>query len=177
MATKQAPRIYLDSCCFIDIVKYAAGTLPDGRQNDVWYCRKLLEAHTAGDVIVHTSFLTICECVSIEPGQYSVPHEIQEEFRSLLTSGQYLQLLNPSPEVANLAQQFRWQHGLVIKGADALHMASALERGCIELITTDEYLKKDRIQKAIPVMSKLGMRVISGSKTLLLPDRYRQGSL
>jgi hypothetical protein len=35
----------MDSTCFIDCVKKVIGTLPEGRNIDEWYCKKLLEAH------------------------------------------------------------------------------------------------------------------------------------
>ena len=53
MATK--PIIYMDSCCFIDAVKEEVGLLPQNRVSDVWFIRKLLQAHQAGDVVVFTS--------------------------------------------------------------------------------------------------------------------------
>jgi hypothetical protein len=177
MPSKPLPRVYIDSCCFIDIVKQTVGTLPTERDKDVWNCKKLLEAHRAGELIVHTSVLAVAECVAAAPGQAIVPPEVQEHFRSLLTSGQYVQLLNPTPKTAINVQNLRWTHSLVLSGADGLHFASALERGCLEFITTDERLQKDKIKKAIPVMSSLGMQVIAGSGTKQLPDRFRQGAL
>lgn len=40
-----APRIYLDSCCFIDIVKQKIGIQPDSSDKDVWHTSEILEAH------------------------------------------------------------------------------------------------------------------------------------
>lgn len=46
------PRLYLDSCCFIDVVKEQVGQLPTdaGRANDVWHLKQLMKAHRNGDV-------------------------------------------------------------------------------------------------------------------------------
>jgi len=175
MANK--PRIYLDSCCFIDAVKEAVGTLPTDRVNDAWFIKKFFEAHLAGEIIIHTSILSVAECVAIEPGQSNVPQEAQERFRAFLTSGQYVQLLSPTPATVIHVQKFRWEHGLVLAGADALHFAAALERGCIEFITTDNRLKAPKIAKSMPVLSTLGLRLIRASDTAYLPEKYRQGVL
>lgn len=100
------PRIYLDSCCFIDVVKEKVGALPTERANDVWFVKKILEAHRAGHLIVHTSMVTVGECLAVEEG--SAPtEEVKEAYRSLLTSGQYLRLLSPTPKTARLMQEFR----------------------------------------------------------------------
>jgi hypothetical protein len=39
------PKLYVDSCCFIDAAKHEIQRLPDtGRAKDVWFVKKLLEA-------------------------------------------------------------------------------------------------------------------------------------
>lgn len=171
------PRVYLDSCCFIDVVKESVGNLPTDRTNDVWYIKKILEAHRAGVLIAHTSVVAIGECVATERGQTSIAPEVQERFRSLLTSGQYVQLLNPTPETQVLVQKFRWEHRLVLGAIDALHFAASLERGCSEFITTDDRLKKNKVTDAIAVLADLNLKMIRASATTLLPDNYRQGSV
>ena len=112
--------VYVDSCGFIDAVKQAVGKLPTGRDDDVWHIKKLMEAHRAGDVLVVTSFLTPAECVAIEPGQSIVPPEIQEQFRRLLDSGQYVALLQQTPRTAQISQDLRWRHNLVLAGPRCL---------------------------------------------------------
>jgi predicted nucleic acid-binding protein len=135
------------------------------------------EAHLAGDVSVVTSFLTLAECVAIEPGQSVVPQDIQEQFRRLLSSGQYVALLQQTPRTAQIAQDLRWRHNLVFGGPDALHFAAAIEAGANEFITTDERLRKPKVASAIPVLGAIGLRVINGAATSFLPDSYRQGEL
>ncbi len=169
--------VYVDSCGFIDAVKQAVGKLPTGRDDDVWHIKKLMEAHLAGDVLVVTSFLTLAECVAIEPGQSVVPQDIQEQFRRLLNSGQYVALLQQTPRTAQIAQDLRWRYNLVLAGADALHFAAAIEAGASEFITTDERLGKAKVAAALPALGAIGLRVINGAATICLPDSYLQGEL
>jgi len=58
----ERPRIYLDSCCLIDIAKQAIGTLESDRDEDVWHTWKILAANKEGNVLTYTSVLSIVEC-------------------------------------------------------------------------------------------------------------------
>lgn len=169
--------IYIDSCGFIDVVKSEVGILPADRNDDVWHIKQLLRAHRAGDVQVITSYLTLAECVAVESGQSIVPSEVQEHFRRLLNSGQYVALVQQTPRTAELAQRFRWQHGLVLGGPDALHLAAAIEMSAIEFISTDDRLQKPKLAAASGVLGNMGIRLIRGCSTLCLPDKYLQGDM
>ena len=87
---KTRPRLYLDSCCFIDLVKEQVGLLPaePGRANDVWHLKQLMKAHRNGDVLLLTSFLAVAESVAIMPGDAAVPQDIQDRFRRMMTAMQ-----------------------------------------------------------------------------------------
>lgn len=172
MAAK--PIVYMDSCCFIDVVKQTVGNLPAFREDDVWHIKKLLEAHRAGDVTVVTSYLSIAECVAVEDGQVDVPVSVQEVFRRLLTSGQYVSLLQQTPRTAVRAQNLRWQHKLVLGGPDALHVAAAIEANASEFLTADERLKKPKLAAAANELKNM-VRLIRASETQSLPEKYRQG--
>lgn len=169
------PLVYVDLCGFIDAVKQEVGILPADRNDDVWHIKKLMEANRAGDISVVTSYLTLAECVAVEPGQAIVPADIQEHFRRLLNSGQYVSLLQQTPRTAQIAQNLRWQHNLVFGGPDALHLAAAIEVGAEEFITTDDRLKRPKIAPAIPLLGSMGVRLIRGAATGCLPDKYLQG--
>lgn len=171
------PLVYVDSCGFIDAVKQAVGMLPAYRDDDVWHIKKLMEANLAGDVSVVTSYLTLAECVAVESGQAVVPADIQEQFRRLLNSGQYVSLRQQTPRTAQIAQDLRWRHNLVLGGPDVLHLAAAIEAGAAEFITTDERLMRPKIIAAIPVFVSMGLRLIRGAATACLPDEYRQGEM
>jgi predicted nucleic acid-binding protein len=174
---KTSPRIYIDSCCFIDLVKEQVGMLPDGdnRHQDVWFLKQLMKAHQAQDVILHTSFLALAECVAVEPG--TVPTDIQERFRSLLSSGQYVSLLAPTPRTGFFAQDIRWKHGVTLKGPDCLHVAAALEAKCVEFLTGDERLARPKIAAAMSALRGAGLALLAARNTRNLPAEYRQGSL
>lgn len=174
---KNKPVVYLDSCCFIDVVKKAVGRLPDDRSDDVWHIKKLLEAHKAGDITVVTSFLSLAECVAVESGQDDVPPEVQENFRKLLTSGQYLILAPQTPRTGRLVQDLRWRMKIVLKGADALHIATALERDALEFVSADDRLRRPKMAEALTKLGAKGVRFIRGADTRLIPDRFLQGDM
>ena len=170
MAEKR--RIAFDSCCFIDMVKQEVGVqLADERVHDVWYMKQLLQASRDGEIVVHASALTIAECTAAGD---DVSDAVKGTFRRLLMSGQYLVLIQPTPFIMEDARDLRWNHGLVLGGADAVHVASAIDRKCEEFITTDGQIKK---MAAAPKLAGLGLRVIRARDTQCLPDKYRQGKL
>ncbi len=159
-------KTYLDSCCFIDMAKQAIGLLPTNRTQDVWYCWKLLEANRDGEIDVLTSVLTIAECTHADGNSDS---KVRDLFTRVLMSGQFVQLVQPTPFIAADARDLRWLHGLTLRGADALHVASGLFLKAAEFLTTDDKIIKN--QAAIGV---LGMQVRAPAKTACLPMRYRQ---
>lgn len=167
----------MDACCFIDAVKRVVGRLPGERDDDVWHIKTLLEASRAGEVEVITSFLSIAECLAIESGQASVPHDVQDHFRRLLTSGQYVTLAPATPRTAKMVQDLRWVHEVVVKGADGLHIATAMERRVTEFISTDECLSKPKMRDAASKLAPRELRLIRGSQTRSIPDHRRQGNM
>lgn len=176
MANK--PRIYIDSCCFIDLVKTEVGKLPTLATADVWYTKQLLQAHKDGEIEVLTSILSVVECVGVDSGEPTVPFDVQAHFRRLLSSGQYVRLLQTTPRTGMIGQDLRWKHGLVLKGPDAIHFASAVETGANEFLTNDDQLKKKKVADAVPkLQAAAGLRVILPSKTGCLPDKYKQGDM
>jgi hypothetical protein len=45
------PRVYLCSCCFIDLVKQEAGIPLDAdRDNEVWFIDQILKANLDGEI-------------------------------------------------------------------------------------------------------------------------------
>ncbi len=98
MAAGVKPAVYMDTCCFIDMAKQKVGALPTDRDNDVWHCRKLLEAARDGHVVVFTSTLTIAECQHCGDG--TAPRAVRELYHRLLMSGQFVVLVQVTPFVA-----------------------------------------------------------------------------
>jgi predicted nucleic acid-binding protein len=171
------PVVYIDSCGFIDAVKHSVGALPADRTDDVWHIKKLFEAARGGDVSIVTSYLTLAECVAIEAGQANVPADVQEHFRRLLNSGQFVALLQQTPRTASIAQDLRWHHNLVLGAPDALHFSAAIEVSATEFITTDDRLQKPKVAAAVTALGSMGIRVIRGAATTCLPGKYLQGIL
>ena len=162
-------RSYLDSCCFIDLAKQAIGTLPADRASSTWYVWKLLEANKDGEIEVFTSTLTIAECTHADG---NIEQRIRDLFIRLLMSGQYTRLVQPTPFIAAAARDLRWNHDIALRGADYLHVASALAIGATELLTTDAGMLAQAAK-----ISALGLRVVAPQLTVVLPEHYRQGEL
>lgn len=171
------PTIYLDSCCFIDYVKNEVGALPTERTRDVWFVKQILEAHRRGLLIAKTSLVTVGECLSIEKGAASVPDDAKDWFRRLLTSGQYVRLIHPTPRTPRLMQSFRWDHGLVFGAIDAMHFACAIEAGCGEFITTDDRLRKAKVAAAIDALGAMGLRLVTAPDTACISSDTTQRQL
>ena len=164
-------RIYVDSCGFIDMVKTKVGkALTTEREHDVWFLKRLLEAGRDKEIEVYTSTITIAECSHGGDGDISEP--IKSTFTLLLMSGQYVRLVQTTPFIGVDARDLRWRYGLALKGADAIHVASALDRKCEELLTSDGRLL--RLSNHKDALSRLGVEVRSGRETLCLPEKYRQ---
>lgn len=165
----EALRSYLDACCFIDLAKQAIGTLPKDRATPTWYVWKLLEANRDGTVEVFTSTLTIAECTHADG---IVDQRVRDLFSRLLMSGQYVRLVQPTPFIAADARDLRWNHGIVLRGADYIHVASALAIKASELLTTDT-----KILSVAPRTNTIGLRIAAPQLTAVLPDDYRQENL
>jgi predicted nucleic acid-binding protein len=159
-------KVYLDSCCFIDMAKQSIGLLPTARNQDVWYCWKLLEANRDKEIDVITSVLTIAECTHAAG---NTDTKVKDLFTRVLMSGQFVQLVQPTPFIAADARDLRWQHGLTLRGADALHVASAIFLKASDFLTTD-----DKILNSKTAIGVLGLQVRAPAKTSCLPVRYRQ---
>jgi len=161
------PRV--ESCCYIDAAKDTIGIGDKNRTDDVWFFRQLLQAHMAKEIEVFTSVLTIAECTH---AQGNADERVRGLFERLLMSGQYCVLIQPTPFIAADARDLRWKHGMTLRGADGLHVASALDRKCQEFLTTDRKIMDHAVK-----INALGMRVLAPSATACLPDRYRQGNM
>jgi predicted nucleic acid-binding protein len=166
-----AIKTYVDACCFIDMVKTKVGkTLEQGREHDVWHLKRLLEAHRDKEIEIYTSTLTIAECSHGGDGDTSPV--VKSEFTRLLMSGQYVRLVQLTPFIAVDARDLRWNHGMAIRGADAIHVASALAMKCEEFLSSNGRLA--RLGLAGTTLAKLGLHVRSGKDTQCLPEKYRQ---
>jgi len=166
--------VYLDACCFIDVVKFDVNShLENEKANEVWYIKKLLQAHRDREINVFTSTLTIAEATNT--GINPVPSNVQRSFEALLTSGQYVTLVQTTPFVCMDARNLRWNEEINLKGADSVHLASALERNCGEFISFDG--RFGRIDKHSNKLTAKGIAVRTPSKTSALPGKYLQENI
>lgn len=166
--------VYLDACCFIDVVKFDVNApLADGKANEVWYIKKFLQAHRDREIDVYTSTLTIAEATNT--GIVPVPPDVQRSFDALLTSGQYVTLVQTTPFVCMDARNLRWNDGINLKGADSVHLASAIERGCDEFISFDG--RVGRIEAHSSKLTAKGIAIRTPSATAALPGKYLQESI
>jgi hypothetical protein len=166
-----APKIYIDSVCFIDAAVHGAnGILKEGRLPDVDYLKLILSAAKNGDIIAYTSIITIAECTNAEG---ILDDEVKRLFKSILTSGEIITLVQPDIIIAERARDLKWEDGIGrIRGADAIHIASALDSKCSEFLTNDGPMMRQALQ-----IARLGLKVIRPSETEVLPSKYLQKEL
>lgn len=177
------PRIYADSCCFIEAVKHKQGfPLSVGasdlaaRTNDCWFFQRLCDASRDGAIQLVTSMLSIAECLHVnESGAPS--EQTKNLFIDFLTSGAVVDLVEPDLFVAERARDLYWRDNILLSGADSLHVASALIDGCTEFLTLDGKIAKPKFAAAIPGLQKLGLSVVHPSQTSNLPNEYRTNDL
>lgn len=134
-------RVYLDACCFIELAAYKVGFHKLKREEDVRFLDRVLKAAFDGKLEVYTSTLSVAECryvLSTADSKKILTDEIKRLFQDLLTSGQFVILVQDSVLVAERARNLYWVHQLNVKGPDAIHIASALEMSCDEFLTFDE---------------------------------------
>jgi predicted nucleic acid-binding protein len=166
-------RIYIESCPIIDVIKgrVKIALTPD-RENDLWFTEQCLRAALAGEIEVVTSMLTIAECRRAKQDQ--PPTDVMKRIiNSVLTSGKVFHLAEVTQTIAERARDLEWEDDINLKGADALHVATAIKTGCKEFFTSDG---RGPLKNATK-LAKLKLRVIRPADTLLLPPDYLQGKL
>jgi predicted nucleic acid-binding protein len=163
------PRVYMDSCCFIELALQSIGKHEAAREDDLWHLKELLNTSFDEEIQTLTSTLSIAECTHAKG---DVSDDVKTLFKRFLTSGRYVVLIQDSVLVSERARNLRWAHGLAFAGADAIHIASALELKCDEFLTWD-----DQVHARATALDALGLPVRFPRHTSCLPDRYRQQSI
>ena len=167
------PRIYIETCPIIDVIKgRTSGYLTEDRKNDLWYTETSLQAALDGEIEVVTSMLTIAECRRAKQDKPPT-EEMKRVIRSVLTSGKIFNLAELTQSIAEKARDLEWEDGVNLKGADAVHIATALKTGCKEFFTSDG---RGPLNNAATILT-LGLKVIRPAQTLALPSDYKQGHL
>jgi predicted nucleic acid-binding protein len=167
-------KIYLESCPIIDVIKGRTRiALTPDRENDIWFTEQSLRAALDGELEVVTSMLTIAE---VRRAKVDEPptSEMKRIIRSVLTSGKIFHLAEVTQTIAERARDLEWEDEInSLKGADSIHIATALKTGCKEFFTSDG---RGPLKNATKIAA-LGLRVIRPADTLLLPSDYLQGKL
>jgi predicted nucleic acid-binding protein len=168
-----SPRIYFDACCFVDLARESTiGEVETGRDDHVWYCRKFLEAHRGGDVIVYTSTLSVAECTHIKDSAstFILTDEVKNRFRAFLLSGKAVNPVQPTPKILDAARDITWTHAIRAGSADRIHLATAIQMNCEVFLTTDGPLLKRSAE-----FKTLGIKVCTADDAKdLLPTKYKQ---
>ena len=180
--SEKSPIIYIEACPLIDMAQEKADGVNGGEiSKGVWICQQALRAARDKKLKILTSFLSIAECTSInvDSGSQtptvpaSPPDEIKRFYEMLLLSGKSgVELVPISQAVAIRARNLRWVSDINLKGADTIHVASAMQMNCAEIWTRDGRIWKNRVK-----LAELGIKVVKPAETLLLPDEYRQTHL
>lgn len=164
------PRIYCDANPITELAKLTKGTHDPLRERDLWFLNQMLRAADNEEIELYTSSISVAECVAAGDDWGK---DVQEFFIGVLTSGRMFRLVQDTIFVAEHARDLRWKHNLRIKGADAIHVASALEAECEELISWDADMNNPRSIEKASILRDLGIKVILPSQSSLLPSFYR----
>jgi hypothetical protein len=165
-------KLYIESCPLIDMAEYETTNVSE-RANDVWFCKQALAAARDGKITVFTSMLSVAECTTIKPGPPNPSDDVRIFYEMLLISGRSgMLVVSLRQAIAIRARNLRWVSGINLKGADTIHVATAIEMQCEELWTRD-----GRIWKARDRIKQFGVNVLRPHETKILPDEYKQPEL
>jgi predicted nucleic acid-binding protein len=140
--------------------------------------KRLCDASRDGTIRIVTSVLTVSECLHIGDAD-PVDQPTRDLIVDFLTSGRVVDLAEADIFIAEKARSLWWDHNIRLKGADGIHVATALEMGCTEFITTDARVRDqtNKFSNAIVALRGIGLNVIRGSQTAALPVEYRTDDL
>lgn len=165
--------IYSDANPIIELAKLARGTHDPARGRDLDFMRRILAAANNGEIELFTSSISVAECVAAGDDWGS---EVQRFFMGTLTSGRMFKLVQDSIFLAEKARDLRWKHNIRLKGADAIHVASAIESRCTEFLTWDTDINKPKIAAETALLAGFGISVITPMQTTLLPPLYAKAA-
>jgi len=178
--SEKSPVIYIEACPLIDMAQVTAdGVKADDISNGVWFCQQALRASRDKKIKVLTSFLSIAECSSINEtvskttAPPSPPDEIKRFYEMLLLLGKSgMELVPITQGIAIRARNLRWVSNINLRGADTIHVASAMQMNCDEIWTRDGRIWSNRVK-----LKELGIVVVKPQETLMLPSEYRTKEL
>jgi hypothetical protein len=167
------PRIYFDACVIIDMAEFEAkGTVQEGRENQVLTCKNALRAARAGKLNIYTSTLSIPECTGIGREETLPSAKAKAFLEMLLISGKSgVRLVQQTISISRQARDLRWVYEMKLKGADSVHVASALSMRCSEIWTGDKGIAKR------PQLLDMGLLAVKPADSKLVADQYSQEPL
>ena len=175
MAKLNPLRVYADACCFSEVASYSEGVHNGNRKLDILFFHALMHAALDGKVEIVTSTLTIAECQYVGGSKNKVlTNDVKRLFRAVLCSNNVVVLAQPTVLVCEKAQDLRWVDGLSFKGADAVHVATAIKTGCTEFITHDDNSIGTHDKKKA-LLKEFGLTVVHPRDTKALPQEYVGG--
>ncbi len=168
--TASRPRIYLDAAPIIDLVKYEVRLgMADELASHAWHTQQLARTSQDGVVDLYTSSLSIAECTHVKDREKE--EQARPFFMGLLASGRGgIKLAQSTMVILELARNLRWVHECSLRGADAVHVATAIRFDCREFLTTDTKV----LANADLLLRTHGLRICKPAATALLPDDYRR---
>src|ERR1700678_2684702 len=161
-------RVYLDACCFIELAQDQSGGQLADNGKYIEPIKTLLRAARDKKIVIVTSQISVAECTHAGG---SIDDDTQRLFRSLLTSG----TSGITPWQADIfvmerSRDLRWKHSVNLGALDGIHVATALEANCDELVTWDGLGGKHKsILKSAPAIGKLGCSVVIPTTTASIP--------
>lgn len=169
------PRVYFDACCFIDVVAHEHhGSVENGREENVFYYKRLLKGCREDRLIICTSNATFYECLyTKKDNQHIINDDVKRLYKSLLFSPRFniLRVDIEGKLLMKQAEELNWDHKVGLKPFDLIHISSALLMRCDEFITTNA---SDFADHKKDQLAKLGLSVIEARETRVLPAEYLQ---
>lgn len=121
-------RRYWDSSCFLGWLKE--------EQDKVEDCRRVIDAAESGDIKIITSAFTLVEVLFLDRST-PIPQEDSDKVRAFFDN-EYIFTVALDREIAEVAQNLVWDHGVPYR--DAPHLATALQVAIGTFDTFDDTL-------------------------------------
>lgn len=165
-------KIYIDACCFIESLKGDVGKADPTREADLDMLKRILSAARDENLVVYTSLFTVAEVV--KGGSGVVDDALKTKIEKLLLSGRDgVTIVGLTPAISIRARNLAWEHELTgVRGADRVHLASAIQAGAKEFLSWD-----NRLGKKMANVDLRMIRLIRPSDTQCLPSEYRANDL
>jgi hypothetical protein len=175
--SERVPRVYIDACCFITLAQSKANSGGEIKESDQElqsaYVKYALRAARAGKMEVITSVLTIAEATKLEQGLPVPPDSVKRFYEMLFESGKSgVNLTSLTIDIATHARNLGWVSGINLKGADSIHVATALRMSCDELWTGENKRLGGKQNKS--KFAELGLTILKPHESKLIPTEFLQ---